>query len=99
MTEPSNYGKRYWCIKVPESVSKDREIYLYADRVEFRDGALIFWGSFYPSKNDNYPDYEDPEGGEQLRLIFNKDQWLVCYTASLLDDSAVAVTKWKGEIV
>ena len=100
MTEPSNYGRRYWCIKVPESISKDGEIYLHADRVELRDGALIFLGKFYPSAKDGCVDYENPQDKEEKTvLILNKGQWLVCYAASVLDGSAVAVERWKGEVV
>jgi hypothetical protein len=100
VTEPNNYGKYYWCIKVPESISEDGEIYLNADRVELRDGALIFSGKFYPSARDGYPDYENPKDNEEKTLlILNKEQWLVCYAASVIDGSAIAVQYWKGEVV
>jgi hypothetical protein len=99
MTEPSNYGKYYWCIKVPESISGDGEIYLHADKVEFRDGALIFSGKFYQSMGDGNPDYEKPRDMEEKTLlILNKEQWLICYAASVVDGSAVAVVHWKGEV-
>ena len=36
----TNYGKYYWCIKVDESISPDREIYVYADEFRISEGAL-----------------------------------------------------------
>lgn len=102
MSESNNYGKKYFCIKVPSDISVDGEIYLHADRVEVRDGTLIFWGKYYPDKCDKamgrFPDYENQTSDEMPLLILNKNCWEVYYAASCLDGHAVAVEHWRGEI-
>lgn len=97
MEQPMNYGKSYWCVKTP--LSKDGEIYLYADRVELREGTLIFWGRFYPPRGESEPpDYDNPEGEERILFIFNKDKWKACYGADK-DEYPLAAEHWEGEIV
>lgn len=102
---PHNYGNYYFCIKVSEEVSKDGEIYVHADRIEFRDGALLFWGRTYPDKSldekdptNRWSDYDNPDSEEELNLILNKDQWKICFRASVLDGAALAVQYWSGEV-
>lgn len=93
--EAVSCGRLYWCVKTP--LSKDRQVFLYADRVELREGALIFWGRFYPSKGeDGLPDYDNPEGEERIWFVFNKDKWKACYIADE-GQCPVAVEHWKGE--
>jgi hypothetical protein len=101
MSETANYGTRYFCVKVPFEISGDGEIYLYADRVELRDGALIFWGKYYPSEFRDgraYVDYDKKDGDEMALLILNKECWKAYYAASCLDGAAVAVEHWRGEV-
>lgn len=103
MSETSNYGRKYFCVKVPVDISRDGEIYLHADRVELRDGALIFRGRYYQNKLNEelgmfHPDYEDKTSEEMPLLILNRDSWRVYYAASCLDGAAVAVEHWRGEI-
>jgi len=103
MSAPSNYGRKYFCVKVPSDISEDQEIYLHADRVEIKDGALIFYGKYYPDKaNDELgfyePDYQNSNGEEMPLLILNRDCWKVYYAASCLDGHAVAVVHWSSEI-
>jgi len=35
-------AKHYWCVKVPEEISSNGEIYLHADTAEIINGDLIF---------------------------------------------------------
>lgn len=43
MSEPSKYGKLYWCVK--SGLSEDGEIYVYADQIDMsEDGGLVMLG-------------------------------------------------------
>lgn len=104
MSEPGNYGKRYYCVKVPENISSDREIYLHADYAKVSEnGTLTFYGKYHPDKLNEelqayLPDYEDTNSEEIALLTLNKDCWNVYYAASCLDGHAVAAVHWSGEI-
>lgn len=82
----SHYGNYYWCAKVTKDLSPDGEIYVMADSVSIEQGALRFMG--HSAKRD-----------EQFPvLIIPASKWIVCYAASLLDGSAIAVEHWQGEV-
>jgi len=84
MSQPQDYGKWYWCIKVPEAVSPSGEIYVYADEVgSSAHGDLIL----------------RREGAEHVgvNLALSAGNWISVYAASLIDGSGVAVGWWKGD--
>ena len=94
MREPSNFGKRYWCVKVNKDLSENREIYVNADKVSYSpNGDVVFKGTFYNKKTEKY------EGEERVRLIIANGKWEAVYAASLLDGHAIAVDHWKGEVI
>ena len=89
----SKYGRYYWCIKVPESLSADGEIYIHAEKpIIHPNGELELVGAFREYLNS-------PPERELANLILAPGQWLCIYAASVLDGSAIAVSHWKGEIV
>ena len=85
--ETEKYGRYYWCVKVTEDVSPNREIYLMADRCEILpNGEIAF--------------YRQESGGEKsINLALAPSKWYAVYAASLIDGAAVAVEHWKGEVV
>jgi hypothetical protein len=79
------YGNSYWCIKVPQNISPNGEIYVFADRVEITsNGDLIFWREKDEKKFQN--------------LVLASASWLVFFAASVIDGGAVAVEYWEGEV-
>lgn len=51
----TNYGRYYWCVKVPSNISEDGEIYLYADKVEITpNGDLILWSSLNEKREEPF---------------------------------------------
>lgn len=101
MTGPENYGQLYWCVGLEDGT----EVYLHADDVEVKEGALIFSGDFYLNAQDEmamsagYPDYRKPSGNAYAKLGFAPNAWRFFYAASVLDGSAVAVNRWPGQII
>jgi hypothetical protein len=87
------YGRYYWCIKVPKSLSTNGEIYIHADKpVIHPNGELELVGAFR--------EYVDsPPQREAPNLILAPGQWLCIYAASVIDGSAIAVSHWEGEVV
>lgn len=85
MSAPSDYGSRYWCIKVTRILSESGEIYAYADEIAInRDGSLAL--------------LRHKDGEKQVTLLISAGQWLALYAASVFDGSALSVQHWKGEI-
>lgn len=83
------YGRYYWCIKVPDTISKSGEIYLHADEITVnKHGDLEAWHA-----NEKAP------GGRHQNLALAAGQWLAFYAASVMDGSAVAVDHWEGEVI
>ena len=86
MAEASEFGKFYWCIKVPEAIGATGQIYLYADRVEITaSGEALFW--------------RGPGLGEQqdhLNFALARGCWLVVFAASMIDHQAVAIQHWES---
>jgi hypothetical protein len=94
MEEPSSYGKRYWCVKIPQALSDGTaieatladatEIYLYADSCTIhRSGALEF------TRVDT-----DEKTGEQATYInfaLAPGEWVFVYEAATSDRGALAV--------
>lgn len=102
MSEPGNYGQKYFCVKVPQNISVDGEIFLHADyaRVD-ENGTLTFYGQFYPFNEKlelSRPDYENAAGDEVALLTLSRGSWSLYYAASVLDGHAVAVDHWREEI-
>lgn len=86
MRGTERYGQYYWCVKVPESISSDGEIYLYADKcMILPDGTIQFIG------------IKDDE--EHINLAFAQGQWFCVFAASVIDGAAVAVEHWAGEVL
>jgi hypothetical protein len=80
MTGPVDYGKYYWCIK--SGLSKDGEIYVYADIATVNDnGDLIL-----------------SQDSGVINLSVAKGSWNACFAASVIDGSAIAVEHWEGEV-
>ena len=89
MSNASNYGNLYWCVKT--TMSKDGEIYLHADSVRFTStGDVVFSNAPNPAKGDTEP---------TPMLALASGHWTALYAASTLDGHAVAVEHWKGEVV
>lgn len=89
MSQPSNYGRFYWCVKVPRDLSKDGEIYLMADDVMFEQGALRF-----VQRRE-----EAGKSVERVNLLIPAGKWQAVHAASVIDGSAVAVEHWAGEVI
>lgn len=83
--KPEEYGRYYYCVKVPTNISKRGEIYIWVDYVTVTDcGVLILVG----------------QGEKNTPLLsLAPGQWIAFYAASVIDGSAVAVEHWEGEIV
>lgn len=97
MSSPEQYGQVYYCVKVPESVAPDGEIYVHADHVGLSpDGSIILHGTF--SSDIEVPNQVD-EPKSTANLILAAGQWIAMYAASQIDGSAVAVERWEGEVV
>lgn len=81
MSDATEFGKFYWCVTVPEAISKDGQIYLYADRVEITTGGeVLFWrGAGLGEQQDH------------LNLSLARGYWQLVFAASMLDSHAVAV--------
>lgn len=89
----ANYGRYYWCVKVPKAISKSGEIYLYADDVRVEpNGSLVFIGSLYGER------YEQVDPKPRINLVLGPKAWISCYAASCFDGHAVSVEHWEGEI-
>lgn len=72
------YGKYYFCAKVTSDLSKDGEIYAYADEIDISlDGSL----QFIQVKNNM----------KYKNLVIAKGKWLAIFSASVIDGSAVSV--------
>ena len=82
MSSADQYGKSYWLVEVPRSVSADGFISLMADRAEVVAGSLVF------SRNDRA---EKP--GIAL-LGLPPGSWTSFYAASMIDGRPVAVDHW-----
>jgi hypothetical protein len=84
MSEPTNYGTRYWCVQVMEHVAKDGRFFVHADDVRTTsDGALEF--------------LRQPQNGKEvnrINFIIAAGQWISVYAASLLDGRPVSAEHW-----
>jgi hypothetical protein len=89
--DKTKYGARYWCVKVPISLSPDGEIYVYADRVDLVSGALVF-------VSDAIVTHNGPDTVAQPGLSIAAGSWIAVFAASVIDGSAVAVEHWKDEV-
>lgn len=86
--DTSKYGRYYWCIKVPESVGKNGEIYVHADACEVLPHGDLLLKRVKPEGEDNY----------EVNLALASGQWIAVYAASLIDGGAVAIEHWAGEV-
>ena len=87
MRDTTKYGRFYWCVKVPKTISEDREIYVCADHCSVEKGVLTFW---HNNKDEHI---------QQPNLILGPGNWSVVYAASALDGHPVAIDHWKEEVV
>ena len=79
----NEYGRFYFCVKT--RVSKNGEIYVFADGVSIEPGGeLVLWRS---TDHGKYPN-----------LSLAKGHWSAVFAASLIDGHPVAVEHWKGEL-
>lgn len=86
MSQSKEYGRYYWCIKVPHSVSESAEIYVYAD-VHHVDpsGTLVM--------------LRNTEGGkQQATLALAAGSWYAFYLASETEGTPLSVEQWEGEV-
>lgn len=84
----ADYGRFYWCIKVPSNISPDGEIYLHADKVEVTpNGDLLFWNSINEKNKKPFQN-----------LALARGSWLVFFAASIIDGGAVAVEHWESVV-
>ena len=89
---PGQYGAWYWCIKVPASVSKSNEIYVYADEIKVTPtGDILALGGFRK-------EYGATPEKPLTVLALASGKWTDFYVATLLDGSAGAVQHWAGEV-
>lgn len=85
MSEPKDYGKYYWCVRVFPDLSADGKIYLFAEEVTIQGGAqehqrTVLYGKPRPPV-----------------LVLAAEQWIAFYAASVLDGRPVAVEHWTEE--
>ena len=98
MTEPSAYGKFYWCVRIPQLLGEEAgeteqlegtlvapaEIYLYADEcVSHASGAIEFTRI-----------RKDEATGELVRhinMVLAAGEWICAYQADIDDGHALAV--------
>lgn len=92
MSEAREYGRLYWCVKVPKEISKSGEIYLFADDVRVREDGSLEFEHRWETKDLT------PRSFVRPNLILAPGQWIAVYAASCLDGHAVAVVHWKGEV-
>ena len=59
--------KFYWCVRVNEEISEEKEIYIHADVVEVKDGDLIF------RKQDGLPVFAISKGN--WKVFFAASLW------------------------
>lgn len=86
MSEAKNYGQYYWCVKVFPDLSREGEIYLFAEEVNIHtDGSLVFLRAAPPGKP------------RSPVFVFAGGQWIAFYAASVLDGRPVAVEHWTEE--
>jgi hypothetical protein len=97
MNEATDYGNFYWCVKVPKTMSKSGEIYVFADEVQFQlDGSVLFLG--YGWDNSVHPHVKTRET-LRVNLALAPKSWTGVYAASCMDGHAIAVEHWAGEVV
>jgi hypothetical protein len=86
VSNPTYYGKYYWCVKTGESASG--EIYVWADTMTVTPhGDLLCLGSHGSDGSDGY-----------AVLALAAGHWRTFYAASCIDGAAVAVEHWAGEV-
>ena len=89
---PGQNSAYYWCIKVPASVSKNREIYVFADEITVTPtGDLLAQGGYRK-------EHGETPAKPCIVLALATGKWTAFYAASCLDGSAVAVQHWAGEV-
>ncbi len=87
--EMQNYGDYFWCVKVPQEISPDGEIYVNAQKAEITsNGDLIFWSSITEKRNEPFQN-----------LSLARGSWMAFYIASPLGGGAVAIDTWEGEVI
>ena len=82
MSEPDQYGRYYWCIRIREK----EDVYAHADSVNLVNGSLLL-----------LRDKLDTESGKtqtQVNLAFAPGHWEYIYAASVIDGGAVAIQHW-----
>jgi DNA-directed RNA polymerase subunit RPC12/RpoP len=84
---PIQYGSKWWCIKVPRTVSDDGEIFAFADSVHVLNGTLALMQGGIEA--DSLP---------HVTFALAPGQWNAVYAASMFDESPVCVERWAGEI-
>jgi len=64
MSEPGeiSYGSHHWYVKLVKQVSDSGENYVQADKVEVKDGVLVF--------------IQNQEEGEKIIMAFAPGTWL-----------------------
>ena len=89
---PGQYGAWYWCIKVPRSVSKNGEIYVFADEIKVTPtGDLLAQGGYRK-------EFDETPAKPLTVLALAAGKWTAFYASSCLDGSATAVQHWVGEV-
>lgn len=79
----ARYGRYYWRVNTTLS-GKSQDIYTYADRVEVRDGCLVFYGGWRKFHGDA------AEQKPHVMLVLAPGSWKAVYAASVLDGTPVA---------
>lgn len=71
MSEPgeTSYGSHYWYVKLTKQVSDSGENYVQADRVEVKDGVLLF--------------VQNQEEGDKIIMAYAPGTWLSAYITNL----------------
>jgi hypothetical protein len=80
-----DHGANLYYVKVPQSISKEYEILIYADRMTVgEDGTLFF------ITKDNKNEIEN------VTLVLSPENWKFAYEASENGQYPVSVSRWKG---
>lgn len=86
--EPSvkDYGENLYYVKVPESVSKEKEILVYADNYSISGNGDLY---FYMRDNNEEIDFIET-------FVLASGNWKWCYQVHEIGQYPVSIHRWKG---
>ncbi|MEM1168205.1 MAG: hypothetical protein AAGJ08_03730 [Cyanobacteria bacterium P01_H01_bin.35] len=67
-SEPINYGRYYWYVKVTKDIAENQEQYIQADEAQVKDGVLLF--------------LQHTDEGAKINMAFAPGTWLTTFVTS-----------------